>query len=321
MKSNEILSLEQVSGDASFRKYYRTHATTPPLIIVDAPPQTENSRQFSVIRQMLEQNGLHVPQLLAADFDNGFMIVSDLGDVSYYRVAEDKPGIDDLYSAAISSLLKIQQIDPSGWPIPLYDASFIRRELAIFEEWFVDDLIRVQRFDGFEDLSNCLVESALQQPQVVMHRDYHSRNLMATGSDSPGILDFQDAVLGPVSYDLASLLKDCYLEWPHHFIERSIDEYLQGAYRSGIFAPVDRQQFVRWFDLIALQRHLKCVGIFSRLFRRDQKPDYLQDIPRVMNFIQVTSSKYPELESFHQWLCDVVVPAMDRVPESGGDDL
>jgi hypothetical protein len=135
----------------------------------------------------------------------------------------------------------------------------------------------------------------------------------------PGILDFQDAVRGPVSYDLASLLKDCYIEWPRQFVENKIDEYLAGARDLGILKGVNRQQFVGWFDKIALQRHLKCVGLFSRLFKRDQKPHYLGDIPRVLGYLLTTSTRYPELQSFHSWLCDAVLPAVKPIPEFNGE--
>jgi aminoglycoside/choline kinase family phosphotransferase len=319
LATKESPRLDPVSGDASFRKYYRLCTHTGSLIVVDAPPQTENSRQFALVREMLDANGLTVPELLAADYENGFMIVSDFGNESFFQVADDQVRIDQLYSCAIKSLLKIQSIEPGQWDIPRFDAAFILRELAIFEEWFVDGFLEIEQFEGFSHLADNLVSSALQQPQVVMHRDYHSRNLMVVEAGTPGILDFQDAVLGPVSYDLASLLMDCYIEWPRQFVEAKIDEYLRGAREQGILQVVDKQQFMGWFDLIALQRHLKCVGIFCRLFKRDQKSHYLQDIPRVLGYITRTSARYHELQSFHNWLCEAVMPAVILIPELKGD--
>ncbi len=319
MRPEEVLQLVPVSGDASFRKYYRLVAGTTNVIAVDAPPRTENNLQFARVREMLEVSGLTVPELLAADFENGFMLVSDFGDESYFQVAEDQPRTDRLYSDAISSLLKIQCIDPCRWDIPLYDSEFIRRELTIFEEWFIDSYLGIERFAGFGALSDYLVESALQQPRVVMHRDYHSRNLMVIDSCSPGILDFQDAVQGPVAYDLASLLMDCYIEWPQQFVEARINEYLLGACQLGILTEANKQQFPGWFDLIALQRHIKCAGIFSRLFQRDNKPHYLLDIPRVMSYMVRTSARYPELKLFHHWLSDSVLPAMRLNQQMSGE--
>ena len=321
MRPEETLQLAPVSGDASFRKYYRLVTGTKNLIVVDAPPQRENSLQFARVREMLDANGLTVPELMAADYENGFMLVSDFGNESYFQAAYDKSRAEGLYSDAIRSLLKIQCIDPCRWEIPCYDSEFIRRELTIFEEWFIDSFLGIDRFAGFADVADYLVECALHQPQVVMHRDYHSRNLMVTGSSGPGILDFQDAVLGPVAYDLASLLMDCYIEWPQPFIEARISEYLVGACQLGILTEANKARFPGWFDLIALQRHIKCVGIFSRLFQRDHKSHYLPDIPRVMTYMVRTSGRYQELKSFHQWLVDSVLPAMRLNPQLSGEPV
>jgi len=233
LQGEKVSSLKAVSGDASFRRYYRVAMSNQNLIAVDAPPDRENNRQFVRIRNMLHQNGLSVPLIHAVNYDEGFMLISDLGDQSYYRQISDARLVEPLYRAAVDSLIELQKIDPSAWDIPNYDAAFIARELAIFTDWFVESLLGKSSYGDFGSIAESLITSAVEQPSTVMHRDYHSRNLMDIGQQNPGILDFQDAVLGPISYDLVSLLKDCYVRWPDVFVEHWINQYLETAFCEG----------------------------------------------------------------------------------------
>jgi aminoglycoside/choline kinase family phosphotransferase len=320
LKGEIVSALEIVSGDASFRRYYRVVLSNQNLIAVDAPPERENNRQFVQIRNMLHQNGLRVPHIYAVDYEEGFMIVSDLGDLSYYRQIGDPRLVEPLYRGAVESLIELQKIDAAQWDLPLYDEAFIARELAIFTDWFIGSLLGKSllgenNYGDFGSIVESLISSAIEQPSAVMHRDYHSRNLMDIGQENPGILDFQDAVLGPISYDLVSLLKDCYVQWPDEFVEHWISRYLETANSEVLMNQVNRQQFTRWFDLMGLQRHLKCLGIFSRLYKRDNKSGYLIDIPRVLDYVLVVTNKYPEFTRFHDWLAEDVRPAVYSLTE------
>ena len=311
-------SLISISGDASFRHYYRVQSGHSSYVAVDAPPGRENNPQFVALAKLLADNNLNVPEVHHVNYEQGFMLLSDMGDDLYYSAlisdVESGPGsaehADSLYHSAIECLVKFQKVDYSSCTIPVFDAEFIVRELDLFPEWFVRGQLEIDNYPDFQTVSRLLVDNALEQPQVLMHRDYHSRNLMITRKNSPGILDFQDAVIGPVSYDLASLLKDCYLSWPDDQVSSWIQTYITHAEAAGLLASADSKQFIRWFDLIALQRHIKCAGIFARLFIRDGKRVYLQDIPRVVEYIMATSSKYKELLPFNNWLKHAVLPGM-----------
>ena len=311
------ISLIPISGDASFRRYYRVHIGDSSFIAVDAPPERENNRQFVALAKLLGDNNLNVPMVHHVDFEHGFMLLSDMGDDSYYaalvsgNISEDNA--NDLYHAAIECLVKIQMIDHSSCTIPVYDADFILRELALFSDWFVRGQLELGDYPYFQSVSRLLVDNALEQPQVLMHRDYHSRNLMITRQNSPGILDYQDAVIGPVTYDLASLLKDCYLRLPDEQISRLIRTYINQAETAGVLSNTDLGNFLRWFDLMALQRHIKCAGIFTRLFIRDGKSVYLQDIPRLIGYIMTTTGNYTELLPFNRWLTQTVLPRMSEM--------
>jgi aminoglycoside/choline kinase family phosphotransferase len=321
------ISLTPISGDASFRHYYRVHIGDSSFVGVDAPAEQENNQQFVALAKLLGDSDLNVPRVHHVDFEHGFMLLSDMGDDLYYAVlVSDKSAAktaDRLYRSAVECLVKIQMIDHRSCTIPVFDADFILRELALFSEWFIDGQLALDPYPDFQSVQRLLVDNALEQPQVLMHRDFHSRNLLVTRHNSPGILDFQDAVIGPVAYDLASLLKDCYLRWPDEQISTWVRAYINHAEAAGVLSNTDLNQFLRWFDLIALQRHIKCAGIFSRLFLRDSKPIYLQDIPRVIGYIMTATGKYTELMPFNRWLTKEVLPRMSETahmfePDSGG---
>lgn len=310
-ENSDVSGLVTVSGDASFRRYFRLETASGSRIAVDAPPDKENNPEFVALARMLAGNEINVPVVYAEDYAQGFMLLSDLGDELFYSGLESEEKADALYVSAIENLVKMQQASHASCSLPSYDAELILRELAIFPEWFVAGLLKIDNYPEFDALSDVLIGNFLTQPQVFVHRDYHSRNLMIVPGQPLGVIDFQDAVIGPVSYDLASLLKDCYIKWPEHVTDRWVALYIEQA-RAAKLLPEDisATEFMRWFDLLAMQRHLKCAGIFSRLYLRDAKPGYLSDIPLVMEYILATCSKYPELNAFHQWLQATVMPAM-----------
>jgi len=312
-------SLVTVSGDASFRRYFRTAAlsTGQTLIAVDAPADKEDSRPFVAIAQAWLEHGVHVPEVLAADFELGFMLLSDLGDELY--LPQLATHADVLYQAAMGELVRIQQCAaPHDYVLPAYDGGKLKQEMQLCPDWFFNQLLglelNAEEKQRLDDVCEKLVGSALEQPQVCVHRDYHSRNLMTLASGHVGVLDFQDAVVGPVTYDLASLLRDCYISWSDDNEEKWLGDYLQLALMNNLWPQngvPSYETFKRWFDWMGLQRHIKCVGIFSRLYLRDGKAGYLQDIPRTFAYLKKVCEQYPEFAEFNGWLDRVVVPAMD----------
>lgn len=307
------LTLEAVSGDASFRRYFRAQGRNFRFIAMDAPPEKEDSAPFVAIAQSWLAQGVPVPKIIAKDLVQGFLLLSDFGDTLYLQRLKPDTA-DSLYALALNTLLDIQACGPiAGYPLPTYDAERLRNEMALCPEWFLQQLLRLPLADWQEiehRLYELLITSALEQPQVCAHRDYHSRNLMLCEDGTIGVLDFQDAVFGPITYDLASLIRDCYIHWPADREENWIRQYLALATEKGLLTKIDFPQFKRWFDLMGLQRHIKCVGIFSRLYLRDNKPGYLKDIPRTFHYLQAVCAQYPELGAIHQYLQQTVIPAM-----------
>ncbi|MCW8887123.1 MAG: phosphotransferase [Motiliproteus sp.] len=307
--------LSPVSGDASFRRYFRVHSGQNTWIAVDAPPEKEDSHPFVAISRAWLPLDIHCPEVFNVDFELGFMLLSDLGD-SLYLDQLNSNTADELYLKAMQALVHIQQCqDLHGDPFPPYDRALLLREMELFRDWFVTQLLALELTpqqqqvldDGFERL----ITSALEQPQVCVHRDYHSRNLMITDEHTPGVIDFQDAVWGPVSYDLVSLLRDCYIDWPKSQVQEWALQYFQMVEKADIIPTENDQQKLRWFDLMGMQRHLKAIGIFARLNIRDGKSDYLGDIPRTFNYLLDVSADYPEFSAFRQLLSEQVLPAME----------
>ena len=307
------LQLHPASADASFRRYFRVGGVSPTRIAVDAPPDTENNAAFIRLAQRLGESGLHVPAVAASDLNLGYLLVADLGTRSY--LSELTPdSVDHLYGDALAALLELQASGPTGDDMPHYDRAMLLRELQLFCDWYLDAHLGLNCVGNavVDESFGRLADNALQQPQVCVHRDFHSRNLMITESNNPGIIDFQDAVVGPVTYDLVSLLKDCYIAWPRARVEDWALGYRELALSSGVLrephAAGGEQRFLRWFDLMGLQRHLKAIGIFARLHRRDGKPGYLGDIPRTFSYVIEVAERYPELAAFADWLHRDVVP-------------
>jgi len=312
--------LTVVSGDASFRRYFRTRLNGESLIAVDAPPMLEDNPRFVRIAELFQQSGVRTPRVLAQDFVQGFMLLDDLGDELYLdsllaaQADHNLPIADELYRSAIDALLLIQKginkelLDP-------YSRDELHGELALFDEWFCSKLLDLKLGTAEQALIatsyRFLEDEALQQPAVAVHRDYHSRNLMII-NPGPGVIDFQDAVAGPYTYDLVSLLRDCYIRWPEDQVLAWARYYHQQAIAKGVIADIEFGRLQRDMDLMGLQRHLKVMGIFSRLSLRDKKPAYLADIPLVIDYFLDVAAVYPELADFVDWFRQRVLPAANR---------
>ncbi|MCB1857312.1 MAG: phosphotransferase [Gammaproteobacteria bacterium] len=291
--------LEPASGDASFRRYFRVYldGESNSLIAMDAPPEKEDCQPFVALAKRLESQGLHVPAIHAQDLERGFLLLEDLGSIHYLDALDEK-SVDRLYGDALSALIVIQScVRVEG--LPIYDQDMLMGEMGLFREWLVNRHLGTRLGSEEEEMLDCcfhfLTSNALAQPSVCVLRDFHSRNLMVSTSPSPGILDFQDAVSGPVTYDLVSLLKDCYISWPRSRVDDWARGYFELAVQSGVLRDDHESKFLNWFHLMGVQRHLKAAGIFARLFRRDGKPGYLKDIPRTLGYVTELELDYPEL--------------------------
>lgn len=300
---NDLESIEFASEDASFRRYFRVGYNSSSFIAMDAPENPEEFDTFIRIARIFRQFGLNVPEILAADYQYGFALITDFGNTTYLEQLS-RGNADSLYEDAIDSLITLQLATDSGIDIlPPYSSELILSEMQLFREWYLKKHLNIAVSRDISDVLDHTFEmlraKAAEQPRVWVHRDYHSRNLMAVERDNPGILDFQDAVYGPISYDLVSLLRDCYVVWDQETTDRWIQIYLQKASQEGLQMHFDQGQFIEWFDWIGIQRHIKVAGIFSRLNYRDNKVKFLEDIPTVMRYIKSVAGNYPELREFH----------------------
>ena len=302
--------LAPASSDASFRRYFRLRHNGRSLIVMDAPPVQEDTAPFIYVAELLIEQGLNAPRILAKDIRQGFLLLTDLGDTPYLQVLTEVTA-DRLYGDALSALLHIQQIDTGRLDdIPPYDHALLMREMNLFRDWYLkrqrQQILSPAQEQSLDDVFEQLVSSALDQPVVFVHRDYHSRNLMFTEKANPGIIDFQDAVQGPVTYDLVSLLRDCYIRWPRVRVEAWALGYLRDARQAGIVGAVDDtlddEVWLRWFDWMGVQRHLKAAGIFARLNLRDGKSGYLGDIPRTLGYVREVAGRYEELQPLLDFL-------------------
>ncbi len=314
---NLPIKLEPVSGDASFRRYFRVHLEQGSLIAMDAPPDRENSAPFVAIAQSWHRHGIPVPEIMAQNLREGFVLLTDFGDRLYLGKLNESTA-DKLYQQAFQVLLQIQQCPPSSvYPLPCYDAEKLETEMQLCPQWFLSKFLGLELLDRerkmLGQVFTILVESALEQPQVSVHRDYHSRNLMLPSGGGIGVLDFQDAVSGPITYDLVSLLRDCYISWLPQQEMRWVESYLEQAKVAGLISSqISPEQFTRWLDWMGLQRHIKCVGIFSRLCLRDGKTGYLSDIPRTFSYIKRVCADYPEFAELNEWLEVKIIPRMQQ---------
>ena len=289
-------TLIAASSDASFRRYFRWEGGGKSFVVMDAPPPQENCKPFVDIAFLLAKSGINVPKIYAEDLERGFLLLNDLGNKTYLDVI-DSENADDLFKDALQALLAFQQL-PMVAPLPSYDVALLRRELELFPEWFVKRELGIE-FDAaqqmlWQNVSQLLIDSALAQPKVLVHRDYMPRNLMLS-EPNPGVLDFQDAVYGPVTYDVTCLFKDAFLSWPEERVHGWLQDYWQQAGALGIPVQPDFDDFLRASDLMGVQRHLKVIGIFARICHRDGKPRYLADVPRFFAYMEAVIARRPEL--------------------------
>ena len=295
ISAHELTDIRPASADASFRRYFRVtdSNTGNTLIVMDAPPEKEDCEPFIHITRLLRSVNVNAPDIISMDLEQGFLLLDDLGNRQYLDHL-DESSSDDLYSDALVALINMQRIQDH---LPPYDKQRLRDEMGLFEPWYLNRHLGIslddQQKSVLDSIYDLLIESALEQPQVFVHRDYHSRNLMLVDENNPGVIDYQDAVIGPVTYDLVSLFKDCYIEWPRNKVEHWLDQYLQ---LTPIELSVDRIQFIRWFDLMGVQRHLKVLGIFARLNYRDGKSQYLDDLPLTLKYVVDVCNRYDELK-------------------------
>jgi len=298
--------LAAIGSDASFRRYFRFTDGDHRLIVMDAAPPKEDCRPFVRIAKLLDTAGVHVPKVLAQDLAQGFLLLDDLGEQTYLNVL-NQDNADALFEDALQSLLLIQRtVLPADFPV--YDKALLQSELQLFPDWYLARHLSISftqaQQSAWQRICEHLLKSALAQPKVLVHRDYMPRNLMLS-TPNPGVLDFQDALLGPLSYDLASLFKDAFISWPQSRIESWLKRYWTLAKQAGIAVMPSFEAFQHACDLMAVQRHLKVIGIFSRICYRDGKPQYLNDLPRFFNYLQEVTARRPELCELASLLADL----------------
>ncbi len=309
------LQLQSVASDAGFRRYYR-FSNPSHWLAVDAPPQTENTHQFVALARYLGKHQVNAPKILVADEDAGLLLVEDFGDELLYKHLNLHSATTQ-YQQVFDALLKIQACPDQPALIPRYDRDLLRRELQLFSDWFVESLLdhplSLEEKSLLNELFTQVEERALKQPQTFVHRDFHSRNLLVCKDSSLGIIDFQGALWGPCTYDLVSLLRDCYLRWPAEKVTEWALHYRQLAVTAGLLAPrISEAHYLEWFDWMGFQRHIKVLGIFSRLNLRDQKKHYLKDLPLVIRYTLEIAERYPTLQPFAEWFTSTLLPKAQR---------
>jgi len=315
------MAIEPASSDASFRRYFRvTCSSGGTYVVMDAPPGKEDVRPYVKVSRLLEAVGVHVPHIHEMDAERGLLLLEDLGSTQYLARLKAGDDPDALYGDALNALADIQvKGREAAAELAPYDREALMREMALMPEWFVGRHLQLSLCAAEQsDIAKSfefLVTEALAQPKVFVHRDYHSRNLMITRERNPGVIDFQDALAGPVGYDLVSLLKDCYISWPRERVERWVSAYRAKLVKHGGAAGKDEREFLRWFDLIGVQRHIKVLGIFARLWYRDGKAGYLPDLPLTLEYVRDTARRYPELAPLSQIVEKHFVPGLPGANE------
>ena len=297
----DLDTLAPASADASFRRYFRIESKNPDfgtLIIMDAPPQHEPLDAFIQVDFLLSEAGLNVPKILEKNTAKGFLLLNDLGNKTYLAELNDETA-NHLYQDATHALIQMQLASKPN-VLPNYDEALLQRELDLFPEWYLRKHLEIELTDvqqaQMKQSFKLIIENNLAQAKVYVHRDYHSRNLMVTEKNNPGVLDFQDAVYGPITYDAASLWRDAYIAWPEERVIDWVIKFWEQGRKAGLPMPDDFGQFYRDFEWMGLQRHLKVLGIFARLFHRDGKDGYLKDIPLVLKYAIATANRYIELK-------------------------
>ncbi len=304
VSANTYTDLRPASADASFRQYFRVSNTrdNKNYIVMDAPVDKEDCRPFIQITDLIRDVNVNAPNIIARNIQKGFLLLDDLGNKPYLDNL-NADNAEQLYIDAIDALLKMQSIYSM---LPAYDETLLRTEMLLFETWYVnrhlDTKLSPQQQITLNEIFELLITNALEQPQVFVHRDYHSRNLMITDTNNPGVIDYQDAVNGPITYDLVSLFKDCYIEWPRHKVEHWLDLYLARLTPTHF---IEKKTLLKWFDFMGVQRHLKVLGIFSRLNYRDGKPQYLDDLPLTLKYVIDCCDRYQELQPLKELLNEI----------------
>lgn len=296
----DLLRLEPASADASFRRYFRAFTEAGSHIVMDAPPSHEDCRPWLHVARLFRAAGANTPEILAENLEEGFLLISDLGSTTYLA-ALSQDNADRLYRDANTALVNIQLASRAG-ELPPYDETLLRRELDLFPDWYLARHLGVEpdadQRQTMEDTFRRILDNNLVQPRVYVHRDWHSRNLMLTPADNPGVIDFQDAVYGPITYDLVSIYKDAYIRWDE---ERVLDwtvRYWEAARKARLPVQADFGDFYRDFEWMGVQRHIKVLGIFARLCHRDGKDGYLKDMPLVMDYLRRACQRYNGLGDF-----------------------
>ena len=297
----DLPTLASASADASFRRYFRIESKNPDfptLIVMDAPPQHEPLDSFIKVGVLLENAGLNVPKILEKNVAEGFLLLNDLGNETYLAALNEETA-DSLYQDAIHALVQMQLVSTPD-VLPNYDEELLQRELDLFPEWYLKKHLHIELTElqnsQIKQAFKLIIQNNLAQEKVYVHRDYHSRNLMVTDKNNPGVIDFQDAVYGPITYDISSLWRDAYIAWPEERVLDWVIQFWEEGRKVGLPIPTDFGEFYRDFELMGLQRHLKVLGIFARLSHRDGKDSYLKDIPSVLEYAIATANRYIELK-------------------------
>jgi aminoglycoside/choline kinase family phosphotransferase len=313
-------NLEIVSGDASFRRYFRLFNIdkSKSWIVVDAPPEKENSTPFIDIATIWLKHGIRVPKVLNHNLSHGFMLLEDFGDQLLFPLLTHQDA-GNYYQKCLNTLINIQKLSS---PLPVYNSNLLSQEMNLFTNWLCNQYLNIhlssQTRTMLNDVFQILINNAEEQPQVTVHRDFHCRNIMVLKNKDIGIIDFQDAVTGPITYDPVSLLKDCYISWPRESVLIWLEKYFNKLIQQGMVElTVPFSKFIQWFDLMGMQRHLKIAGIFARLALRDGKKNYLDDIPQTCQYLLEASHLNPQFSEFNDWLTSVLLPALNAKNNKG----
>jgi aminoglycoside/choline kinase family phosphotransferase len=308
----DSFTLAPASADASFRRYFRATFADKTLIVMDAPPTHEDCRPFIHVASLFEATGIHVPHIHAQDLAQGFLLLSDLGNTTYLQALNAQTA-KPLYTAACDALIQLQLCTRTA-ELPAYDEALLRREMQLFPDWYLAKHLEITMSDAQQaklaQVFDRILANNLAQPCVYVHRDYHSRNLMVS-EPNPGVLDFQDAVFGPITYDLASLFKDAYIQWDEEIVMDWLIRYWEKARKAGLPVRADFGEFYRDYEMMGVQRHLKVLGIFARLYHRDGKAGYLKDMPLVMHYLRAACVRYIDLKPLLN-LLDIWQPIIEQ---------
>ena len=313
----KVARIEPASSDASFRRYFRAFCNGGSYVVMDAPPGKEDVRPYLKVSRLLASLGAHVPHVHETDVARGLLLLEDLGRTLYLERLEAGDDPEPLYQDALAVLAAVQvRGRPLCGELAPYDRNVLLREMALMPEWFLTRhlslALAAEETQLLASAFEFLIVEALTQPEVFVHRDYHARNLMVVSERNPGIIDFQDALRGPVGYDLVSLLKDCYIAWPRERVVSWVSGYRRELGAQGGDTGASEGQFLRWFDLIGVQRHIKVLGIFCRLWYRDAKPGYLPDLPRTLGYVRDTCARYAELAALGRFIEQRAVAQLAR---------